>query len=574
MLHTGKTDHINRNRHTLMLFCGILCAMLFAVLMAVPSQAASKKITITGSKHVAKGKSIRLSADQDVVWKSSNPKIAKVYKKGKVKGLRPGKVVITAISKENPDVKARIKIRVHKKAAKRIRLSVNALSLDVTRSPSAQVKAKATPKKAVQKFAWSSSDPTVAKVTSKGVVTALKAGKTRIICKAVDGSKKKASFTVTVTDKAKEEAQKKEAARRKAEAERKAKAEAEKKAKAEAEKKAKAEAEKKAKAEAEQKAKEEAERKAKEEAERKAKEEAERKAKEEAEKEAAYWNILLVGNSYTQDEFGYVPALLKQYFPSLKFRIGLLYTGSCSLELHYNNLTGNGVYQQYSEYTSESTKWVNMNSVRLSDVINKYPWKIVTFQQYSRYQGRVDTITPYIANLMKGYTEKIGKRPVFLYVFPHVNSTFAKETYGTTADAYAQFVSITQQVLSSQAFKFDGVIPNATAIENARKTVLGELGNKKDMTSDGTHLQDGLPCLVANYCSFLRLLPYMGLSQPKLNKEDLLPTAAWVAAQSVPGADGQSVGATQENWSENWSLAARCAQMAVQNPFAVTNISN
>ena len=545
MLHTGKTDHVIKNRRMLVL-CGILCAMLIAVLMAVPSQAATKKISITGSRHVAKGKSIRLSADQDVVWKSSNPKIAKVYKKGKVKGLRPGKVVITAVSKKNPAVKARITIRVHKKAVKRIRLSVKALSLDVTRAPSASVKAKATPKKAAQKFAWSSSDPTVVKVSSKGVVTALKAGKARITCKAVDGSKKKAFFTVTVTDKAKEEA----------------------------DRKAKEEADRKAKAEADRKAKEEADRKAKAEAEQKAKEEAERKAKEEAEKEAAYWNILLVGNSYTQDEFGYVPALLKQYFPTLKFRIGLLYTGGCSLELHYNNLTGNGVYQQYSEYTSESTKWVNQNSVRLSDVINKYAWKIVTFQQYSRYQGRIDTITPYIANLMKGYTEKIGKRPVFLYVFPHVNSAFAKESYGTTADAYKAFVSITRQVLSNTAFKFDGVIPNATAIENARNTALGELGNRKDMTSDGTHLQDGLPCLVANYCSFLRLLPYMGLSQPNLSQGDLLPTAAWVAAQGAPGADGQSVGAVQENWSENRSLAVRCAQMAVQNPFDISNSSN
>lgn len=370
---------------------------------------------------------------------------------------------------------------------------------------------------------------------------ALKAGKARITCQAVDGSKKKASFIVTVTDKAKEEAQKKEAARRKAEEERKAKAEAERKAKAEAERKAKAEAE------------------------RKAKEEAERKAKE----EAAYWNILLVGNSYTQDEFGYVPALLKQYFPSLKFRIGLLYTGGCSLELHYNNLTRNGAYQQYSEYTSESTRWEHKSGVLLSDVIKKYAWKIVTFQQYSRYQDKADTILPYIANLMKGYTEKMGRRPVFLYVFPHVNSAFAQESYGTTAAAYATFVSVTQQVLNSSSFRFDGVIPNATAIENARKTSLGVLGDKNDMTSDGTHLQDGMPCLVANYCSFLRLLPYMGLGQPNLNQV-LLPTASWVAAQSVPGADGHSVGATKENWS----LAVRCAQMAVQNPLTITNISS
>lgn len=167
MIQTGNTDNIFGTRHMCMFLSTILCVLLFAVLMAVPSQAASKKITITGSKHVAKGKTIRLSADQDVVWSSSNPKIAKVYKKGKVKGLRPGKVVITAVSKENPAVKAKIKIRVYPKAVKRIYLSVNALSLDVTRVPSASVKVKAKPKKAAQKFAWSSSNPAVAEVTRK-----------------------------------------------------------------------------------------------------------------------------------------------------------------------------------------------------------------------------------------------------------------------------------------------------------------------------------------------------------------------------------------------------------------------
>lgn len=75
------------------------------------------------------------------------------------------------------------------------------------------------------------------------------------------------------------------AAREKAEAERKAKEEAERKAKEEAEAKAKAEAEEKAKAEAEAKAKAEAEEKAKAEAEAKAKAEAEAKAKAEAEEE-------------------------------------------------------------------------------------------------------------------------------------------------------------------------------------------------------------------------------------------------------------------------------------------------
>ena len=505
MLYTGNSNHIIRRGHKLLsLFCIILFVSLFAVL-SQSAQAATKKITITGSKCVAKGKSIRLTANQDVTWKSSNPQVAKVYKKGKVKGLRPGKAVIIATSKEDPSVRKRFKIKVYKKAVKRIKLSVNALTLDVTKAPSAKVTAKATPKKAAQKFEWSSSAPKIADVSSSGVVMALQAGTARITCQAVDGSKKKVTFTVTVTDKVKEEE------------------------------------------------------------ERKKKEEEERKKRE-----AAYWNILLVGNSFTQDEFGYVPALLKQYFPSLKFRIGLLYTGGASLELHYNNLTGSGAYQVYSEYTSESTAWTHKQSVRLSDVITKYTWKIVTFQQASAHQGDYSTMSPYITKLMNGYTKKIGSQPIYLYVFPHVrgasNDQIKLFNPASTETAYKKYAQIVQNnVLKS--FPFKGVIPNATAIENARKTSMSGLGNNKDMTADSMHLQDGLPCLVANYCSFLRLLPYMGLSQPNLTKV-LLPTDAWITAQDVPGRNAPSVGATKTNWS----LAVKCALKAVQAPFAITTI--
>ena len=73
---------------------------------------------------------------------------------------------------------------------------------------------------------------------------------------------------------------------------------------------------------------------------------------------------------------------------------------------------------------------------------------------------------------------------------------------------------------------------------------------------------------MANYCSFLRLLPYIGKSAVDLTKSHILPTKNWVAAQSVPGADGKSVGATEANRL----LAVKCALKAVQTPFTITSI--
>lgn len=514
-----KTCFNNKGVHRLFFLIA-----LFALVFSFPVLAAKGKITITGSRLVAKGKTIRLSADQDVSWESSNPSVVMVSGKGKVKGLQAGSAVITATSKKNQAVKAQIKIRVKKKAVRKIKVSVKDLSLDVTQKPSASIKARAVPAKAAQKFTWSSNAPEVAKVSSGGSVTALKPGKAVLTCRAVDGSKKKVSIRVTVTNQEEEER--------------------------------------------ERKRREEQEEKDRKEQEKKDREEQQRA--EAAAKEAAYCNILLIGNSYTHDEFGYVPALLKEFFPSLKFRIGLLYTGGCSLALHHSNLTSNGSYQTYSEYTSEDTCWTHKSNVPLSEVITKYTWKIVTLQQYSGLQGDYTSMQPYLEALLSGYAKKMGRQPVFLYVFPHVrgskNSLISSST-GTTAAAYASYVQIVKTVMGT--YRFTGMIPSATAIENARTTALGQLGDGGDMTSDTTHLQDGLPCLVANYCSFLKLLPYIGIGQVDLYKSRILPTKAWIAAQKVPGADGKSVGATEENRQ----LAAKCALKAVQEPWSVSSIS-
>ena len=81
---------------------------------AKAAAASTGVITITGSGYVEKGKTIRLTADQPVRWKSSNTEIATVSKSGRVSGIRPGSVVIRAISRKDPAVRGQILIRVMK----------------------------------------------------------------------------------------------------------------------------------------------------------------------------------------------------------------------------------------------------------------------------------------------------------------------------------------------------------------------------------------------------------------------------------------------------------------------------
>ena len=472
----------------------LLFSAIFVILLSLftlRAEAAGNRIVITGSNVVAKGKVIWLTADQDVRWKSSKPSVAKISKRGRVKGLRAGTTVITAISKKNPAIKKRFKIRVKKKAVQRIQLSVKSLELDVTYNPYEAVDAFALPSQAAQKFTWTSKNPSVASVDAYGTVKALKEGETRITCTATDGSERSASFPVIVKDIAKED--------------------------------------------------------------------------------AAYWNILLVGNSFTQDEFSYVPALLKEFYPQLKFRMGILYQGGCSVAVHHTKLTNDGAYEMYSEYTSEDSMWTNTANVNISTVLKKYRWKIVTLQQASAFQGDSSSMAKF-PDLMEGYTQIIGKKPIFLYVFPHVRGSQNAQikAYGSkTENAFNAFLPVAKDVVSK--YGFSGLIQNATAIENARKTSLNRLntGGDGDLTADAnSHLCEGIPCLVANYCSFLRLSSIMGLSSANLSNSRILPDSKWVASQNVPLPHGTPTDVTESNRQ----LAAKCAEMAVKNPDTISII--
>ena len=500
MKHYQYLKNMIRIRYLLLLILAALLVPHFAM----ESHAASGKITITGSNVVAKGKKIQLKADQRVRWKSNKPSVAKVTANGKVKGIRVGTAIITATSRKNPSIKKRFRIRVKKKAAQRLRLSMESVTMDVTRATTAVVSAAVTPLNAAQVFEWTSSDPNTVDVKD-GVLRALREGSAQITCRTVDGTNKRVTIPVTVTDKAREE-------------------------------------------------------------------------REAAALEASYWNILLIGNSFTEDEFSYVPYLLKEYYPGLRFRIGILFQGGCTLELHKSILDNNGSYARYSEYTSEDTKWTKNSSVRLTDVLRKYNWKIVTLQQASGNQGDINTMKPYIQALMDGYARIIGNRPKYLYVFPHLRKTGSltgSQAGKTTEEAYKDYASITQEIM--RTFGFKGVIQNATAIENARKTSLGKLGDAGEMVHDASsHLQDGIPCLVANYCSFLSLLPHMGLSQVNLYDSALFPTNSWVNSQSVPGKHGNSVGVNYQpnnKLEPNKKLAADCARAAILKPYEITSIA-
>ena len=167
-----------------------------------------KKIRIDAPQTTVKvGSEIELRAfvtphnatKRSVAWKSSDESIATVSKKGVVKGIKPGKVKITATAKDGSGVKKSVEIKVEKKKIKVKKITLNKTGKTLKPGDTFTFEVKVSPKNATNsKVVWTSGDPKIAKVNKKGMVTALRGGTVRITATAKDGSKVSASALVRV----------------------------------------------------------------------------------------------------------------------------------------------------------------------------------------------------------------------------------------------------------------------------------------------------------------------------------------------------------------------------------------
>ena len=204
---------LKRGLAFLLVFVMILGSMGTGV-MAAPTAKTGKKAAVktvavtkpdTKTLVMKKGQSFTLktkvttsgkNVSKAVSYKSSNEKVVTVTKKGKLKALKNGKATITVTSMADKKKKATIKVVV-KTPVTKVKLDKKEISL--TEGETAVVNATVSPKKAtIKKVSYKSSNAAVAKVDSKGKITAVTEGSAVITATSKDGNAKTATCKVTV----------------------------------------------------------------------------------------------------------------------------------------------------------------------------------------------------------------------------------------------------------------------------------------------------------------------------------------------------------------------------------------
>lgn len=198
-------------------------------------------------------------------------------------------------------------------------------------------------------------------------------------------------------------------------------------------------------------------------------------------KRAKKLRILMIGNSFSDDTSEYAPQILKNL--GYEFEVGNMYIGGCSISAHYSNLLANSAKYDFRYYSGD--KWnYNYGGVKqtLEYAIKFKDWDIITFQQASPDSG-ISTSYGDLSWLVDAVKRR-STNPNVKFFF---NMTWAYQQ-NSTHSAFPKYnsnqITMYNAILSAVDKSVDmRVIPNGTAIQNARTTFVGD-----NLTRDGYHL--------------------------------------------------------------------------------------
>ena len=274
-------------------------------------------------------------------------------------------------------------------------------------------------------------------------------------------------------------------------------------------------------------------------------------------------NILMIGNSLTDEAFAYFPFIMKELVPDgTSINVGALYISGCSTSKHYDNLINGSKEYRYHCFELDQGRWITKNDYSSLDALKERNWHYIITNTFTRDPSYYDCVQPYLELMIEECSKYVSDSTKFLWLqTPSLADCYENKINATSSNEfYLKDCEVCKQLALSPGLW--GIIPCGTAIQHARQTNLNCLGNEGELTYDKLHLQEGIPKLLDSYvvCQFFLEKVF---SQGSISHSSFVPSDSFLLSGVSLGNKGVSVGVTVDNIN----LCKQIAISAVKHPF-------
>ncbi len=191
--------------------------------------------------------------------------------------------------------------------------------------------------------------------------------------------------------------------------------------------------------------------------------------------------VLVIGNSYSDDTIAYVYAIAES-LGLTDIEVADLYVGSCSIAQHFDFATHNQAMYLYRYFDKNNTDTdvdiLEGTKRTLEYGVKDRDWDYIVLQQNSLYSG-METEYNLLGNLVEYVKEratnpnvKIAFNMTWAYAAKSANASFVN--YGNNQmRMYRAIVNAMQKCVVTNP-DIACVVPNGTAIQNARTSFVGD----------------------------------------------------------------------------------------------------
>ena len=209
--------------------------------------------------------------------------------------------------------------------------------------------------------------------------------------------------------------------------------------------------------------------------------------------------ILAIGNSFSVDAMEYVYQIARKAGVKTVV-LGNLYIGGCDLTTHLSHARSNAT--AYTYYKNTKGAWTTTKNVTFEKGLTDEKWDVITLQQSSKTSGLTASYGKVLTTLIDIVQQK--KTNPDARLIWHMTWAYQQDSTHSSfpnydrdqQKMYNMIVNAVKECILTEP-RISGVIPNGTAIQNARTSFIGDT-----ITRDGYHLNKTLGRYIAGLCYF------------------------------------------------------------------------